>query len=292
MTDPSLRDRFYTRPVARVITAPSTILLAGAAAAVGVVATAPLTLPVSIVIGAVAGITAFGARVGLAIPRRRKEGRDPRTGERIDPFAVGEPWRRFVSDAQATRQRYEAATRGMASGPLKDRLGEIGGRLDEGIDECWRIARRGHLLTEARGRIDADSTRRELAEVEANASAPWAAGSRLEQTAEALRAQVAAVDRMDRVIVDTLDRLRLLDARLDESVTRAIELSVAADDADDLGQLDADVDGLVTEMEALRQALDEVEGRPGPTPARNLSPAPPVARGEDSSGGQPTPGAG
>lgn len=264
MADPSLRDRFYTRPVSRALTAPSTILLAGAAAAVGVVATAPLSLPIAVAVGAVAGAAAFGARVGLAIPRGRQEGRDARTGIRIDPLAVGEPWRRFVADALATRQRYADAIEGMEKGPLRERLGAIGARLDEGIDESWRIARRGHLMTEARRRVDAETARRELAEVEANADETWAQGSRLQQTAEALKAQIATADRMDGVIVDTLDRLRLLDARLDESVTRAVELSVAADGVEDLGELDADVDGVVTEMETLRLALEEVEGRPAP----------------------------
>jgi hypothetical protein len=62
---------------------------------------------------------------------------------------------------------------------------------------------------------------------------------------------------MDRLLVDTVDRLRLLDARMDETVTRAIELAVQADSPDDLGGLGADVEGLVLDMEALRQALDE-----------------------------------
>ena len=46
---------------------------------------------------------------------------------------------------------------------------------------------------------------------------------------------------MDRLIAETRDRLRLLDARLDEAVTRAIELSVRAQRTEDLGGL-ADID--------------------------------------------------
>ncbi|NLV55466.1 MAG: hypothetical protein GXY13_07635, partial [Acidimicrobiales bacterium] len=55
MASRSFRDRFWSPPVARAVTAPGSILLAGAAAAVAVVATAPLALPVSIVAGVVAG---------------------------------------------------------------------------------------------------------------------------------------------------------------------------------------------------------------------------------------------
>ena len=88
-------------------------------------------------------------------------------------------------------------------------------------------------------------------------STSWAQGSRLQQTAEALRAQVDSGERMEVVIADAVDRLRLLDARMDETVTRAIELTVQANTPDDLGGLGADVEGLVLDMEALSQALDE-----------------------------------
>ena len=73
---------------------------------------------------------------------------------------------------------------------------------------------------------------------------------------EALDAQLESADRLARVASDARDRLRLLDARLDELVARAIELSVSEDD-DAVGTLGTDVDGLVTEMESLRQALEE-----------------------------------
>ena len=52
----------------------------------------------------------------------------------------------------------------------------------------------------------------------------------------------------------------MLDARLDESVARAIELSVSLDDAEGLAGLGADVESVVSEMEALRQALEETSG--------------------------------
>ena len=66
---------------------------------------------------------------------------------------------------------------------------------------------------------------------------------------------------MDEVILDTRDRLRLLNARLDEAVARAYELSVQASDVADLSGLGDDVDGLVLEMEALRQGLEEAGGQ-------------------------------
>ena len=66
---------------------------------------------------------------------------------------------------------------------------------------------------------------------------------------------------MDEVIVDTRDRLRLLNAQMDEAVARAYELSVQASDVADLSGLGNEVDSLVLEMEALRQGLEEAGGQ-------------------------------
>ena len=64
-------------------------------------------------------------------------------------------------------------------------------------------------------------------------------------------------------IGDTYDQLRLLDARIDELVTRTVELSVSQASTDDLGGLGglgAEVDSIVNDMEALRQAVEETQG--------------------------------
>src|SRR5690606_17220659 len=120
----------------------------------------------------------------------------------------------------------------------------------------WRIARRGHDLVDARKRVDPDAIRREIAATQANAGQPWAAGGALERTMEALQAQLATVERLDRVIVDADSRLRLLNARLDEAAARTIELSVQAHDASDLRGLGRDVDHIDVEQEVIRQAIE------------------------------------
>jgi hypothetical protein len=237
----TFRDRFYSPPVARSLTAPSSILATGVGAAAGILVFGPL--------GVLAGLAAYGARVALAIPRAGK-------GERIDPFAVNEPWRQFVQHALASRTRFAEAVQTMKPGPLRDHLGEIGERLDEGVEECWRIARRGQLLARARSQVDDASTRRELDQLLAEAGGTPPEGSTQAKVLEALQAQLATAKRMDTVLDDTRSRLQLLDARRDESVTRAIELSVQSG-PDDLTGLGDDVDGIVTEMEALRQALED-----------------------------------
>ncbi len=134
---------------------------------------------------------------------------------------------------------------------MRDRLTEIGARLDDAVAECWRVARQGQALMEARTNLDTTNAQRELAALD-QSSASYA------KTAEALQAQIASGQRLDATITDTRDRLRLLDARMDEAVARAVELSVGAGDAD-LGGLGSDVDVLVGDMEALRQGLEETE---------------------------------
>ena len=99
---------------------------------------------------------------------------------------------------------------------------------------------------------------------------------RTAQTIGAIEAQIAAAERLDRTIADTYDRLRLLDARLDETVTRTVELAATQSEVDDVGGLGSEVDDIVAEMESLRQAVEETDGRdvrdPGSSPTPEASP--------------------
>ena len=85
-------------------------------------------------------------------------------------------------------------------------------------------------------------------------------------TIAALEAQLASANRLAAVANSSQDRLRLLDARFDELVARAVEVSVGSGDSDLLGD---EVDDLVTELESLRIALEETE-----QPATSLPPLP------------------
>jgi hypothetical protein len=79
----------------------------------------------------------------------------------------------------------------------------------------------------------------------------------LDNTAHALEAQLASGERLARVATDARDRLQVLDARLDEAVARAVELSLQAGDVQDLSGLGNDVDSLLGDLESLRQGLEE-----------------------------------
>jgi chromosome segregation ATPase len=186
--------------------------------------------------------------VAVSIPR------DPSAGQRIDPFALQDPWRTFVRSALTARRKFDDAVHNARKGPLRDRLTEIGGRLDDAVNECWRVAQQGQTLADARTQLDPTEAQRELTSLDASET----------KTAEALKAQIASAQRVEKTLNDARDRLRLLDARMDEAVARAIELSVQGSDTEITG-LGDDVEGLVGDMEALRQGLEEADrAAPGP----------------------------
>jgi hypothetical protein len=210
------------------------------------------------IVGAVAG---WAAGAGVAVAWKRTA--VPVTTARIDPFTVNEPWRRAVQDALQARNRFAATMASVRPGPFRERLAEFAVRIDHGVDESWRIAQQGQSITDARRRIDARAADSELATLE-----------RGSEVAAALRAQRQAADRLDRTLEDTRQRLRVLNARLDEAVARAAELSVEASrtaEPDTLTVLGAEIDDVVTDMEALRAALEEVDsiGRPPALPGES-----------------------
>jgi hypothetical protein len=236
----SFRDRFFTPRVARATTSPSAILATGAGAAVGILAFGP--------IGAVLGVGAYAARVLAAVPRApERPGADLR--------GLVEPWRSLMHGVIDARRRYDKAIASVQAGPLRDRLVEVGTRLDLAVDDAARIARAGNTLSEGRAQIDVVSVR---AELDATRAGPRT--ERSDATEQAITAQLASAERLDRTIADTYDRLRLLDARLDETVTRTVELAVTQADAREVGGIGSEVDAIVSEMESLRLAVEETDG--------------------------------
>ncbi len=201
--------------------------------------------------------------IGMRILKRRGQ-REAAAGGRpskttIDPFTVGEPWRRHVSTAVSTERRYNEIVRGVQPGPTRDRLSTIAGQVHHGVAELFAIAKRGDDLDDAIGRIDAPSISRRLA-------AATDEGSR-----GALQSQLDAAGRMRATRDQTDQQLRTMNLRLDELVAQAAEVSVGGGATTELGTA---LDDLVTQMEALRLAVADVEAvRRGPV-------LPPLPEGE------------
>lgn len=249
-----LPERVRTRAVAEAVVSPSAILLAGAGTALGIATgLGPLAL--------LAGAAAWAARVAFAVPRRP-------AGERVDAFQVGEPWRRFVLDAQQAERKFEGVVARARSGPIQERLQEIGRRIGDGVSECWRIAKQGDALDDAIRSLNEQEIYQELLEVqEERRRCPddAAAQSSLTRTQAAIESQLASGRRLRTVADDARNRLRLLNAQLDEAVARSLEISLQASDVTQLGDLTEDVEGVVHELESLRQALEETSDTGGAT---------------------------
>ncbi len=264
---PSFRDRFLTPKVARAITSPSAILATGAGAAVGVLA---FGNPV----GAIAlGLGAFAVRVLAAVPRGA--GSDM---PGVDLRRLNDPWHTLMRDVLDARRRFDRAVSTVKAGPLRDRLGDVGERLGTAVREAWKTALAGQSLSDARAQIDGGRIHAELA---AARQSPETVRSG--QTIAAIEAQLASVERMDSTIADAYDRLRLLDARIDETVTRTLELSVSQTDGESLAGLGDEIDSIVGDMEALRQAIDETRSAEQPT--GTTSPGASAERSADPSAG-------
>ena len=224
----------------------------------GIVATAPVSVPLAAVGAVVGGVVGLGARIAVALPRNSAK-------PSIDAFAVQEPWRHAVLDAIRAQGRFTKAIRTYRDGPLKTAVGAVGDRMDDAVDECWQVAQRGQLLTEARRAINDRETAWELQQAQ-NALGGNTPNDTQARTIRSLESQLETAARMDALIESTKDRLDLLNARLDESVTRAIELSVSGGQSG-VASLDDDVEGIVDELASLRLAIEDLNspGSAGPS---------------------------
>jgi hypothetical protein len=246
----AIPDRYKSRKTADALMSPSAIVLAGAGAAVGIVAGLPLL--------AVAGVgaAAWAARVAFALPKAKQV-------SRVKPGNVSEPWRGFVQDAVDAQSRFDRTVGRMRPGPLQDRLRTVGARIADGVSECWEIACQGNELQSAYEQLDVAAVEQELRQLETEKKQAHGDPDHvksIERAIAAVRAQLSSAKRIGDVSQDASDRLRVLNAQLDEAVARAVELSVHADSETDIAPLGADVDSLVSELESLRQGLEETQG--------------------------------
>jgi hypothetical protein len=181
------------------------------------------------------GDAAGGARSGST---SRTRGHD-----RVDPFGVGEPWRRHVAAAQSAQRRFVTIVGAMNQGPLRSRMADIGRQVDRGVLECWQIAKHGDQLDDTIRSLDGAALR-----------------ARLERaTDDAMRTSIQAqLDSLDRIRAardQTNARLHGLQTQLGELVSQAAEVSIGSDNTAELGSA---VDDVVVQLEALLQAVDEV----------------------------------
>jgi hypothetical protein len=237
-----LRDRVFTRAVANRITHPVPTLTAGVTAALPLAGGWPLW---AVVVSGVGGWTLAVLPTVLTRQLARPT---------VDPGQLPEPWAGFVREAQDAAARYERALSTVPPGAVRERLEAAGARVADGVDECFKIATRGAALDAASASLDLTETiGLQLAALDGRDD------DMARQTRQALQAQLDAANRLATTRRRVSEQLHLLDARLDETVARAVELGLSADDLDPAkaGRLGSDIDAVVGDMESLRQALEE-----------------------------------
>jgi hypothetical protein len=234
------RDRFYTPHTAKAILSWRLVLGVGVGVLLGAVG-------VGIGWAVAAGVAVYAASVLAAMPK-------PPQQARIDPFVLSEPWRQLVQATQAAQRKLHATVDGVADGPLKQRLADIAAQIERGIAQSWQIARRGDEIDDSVRALDPTALRSKLATLEdSNVTRPSAD---IEAAIGSVRSQLDSAARLKQQSIETADQLRLTQTQLDELVARANELKIGA--AGD--QLDAyahDVDDIVLQLEAMRQAIEE-----------------------------------
>src|SRR5688500_5557879 len=112
----SFGDRFFTPQTAKALLSWRILL----AAVIGGIATV-LGMQPAAALGL--GLAVYAATVLAAMPPAAAR-------PTIDPFALSEPWRRFVQSAQRSRNALHDTVRSAADGPLKERLTDVADRLD------------------------------------------------------------------------------------------------------------------------------------------------------------------
>ncbi len=240
------------RRLAEALTSPSSLLAAGAAGGLAIAASGPIGL----VAGAVVwlGMTGWRLRPRTAASARREE------RDRIDPFTLSEPWRQYVQGAQESQRRFDATVRATSAGPVRDQLESLRSTVADAVLECWKTSKRGAQLAKAFDQLDNRQTTAELSDAQfrAEANRDPSRAPALQETVTALQTQVDAAERLRSGAVGAQDRLRSLDAQLDEIVARTVELSATADDIGAVDAIGADLDRVRMGMEAVRQGLEEV----------------------------------
>ena len=249
---------------ARAAVSPSALVLAGAGVGLGIVA------HLGLLIAAVLGASFWGLRVGVASARAAGRRRRAQRPEPIDPYAVAEPWRRFVRESLTAQAKFDQAVARCPPGPMRERLQTVARRVHDGVRECWRVAHLGAALDAALAGLDPEATSAEMRRLQdtfrpggVKGAAPGPGADARDQTEAALAAQLQAAHRIEAAAQRATDRLRLLTSELNAAVASAVELSLDVSDPASAGALADNVETVVGEIESLRLALEETTtGRP------------------------------
>lgn len=161
------------------------------------------------------------------------------------------PWNRLATDAAAARDRFAATVAQTPAGPLRSRLNDVLGEVDEAVNDAQRLAREGSNADRARREVSAALARQRKRNRSAGAASVDLAHDLLVST----RAQQASADRLGEASRQTLCQLQLVVARLEELTAHTLELTMGTP----LPHQRVALSSIADHVAALREATAEVE---------------------------------
>jgi hypothetical protein len=256
----------------------------------------------SVIVAVVLGAGFWGIRMvgGVFARSRRERGARPKPAQ-LDPWSVPEPWRQLLHQADNAQSRFNQAVQDWPPGPIRERLTDLQPRLWADVEDIGTIARRGAALSAwvsgvpATGRPTAKQLGEQLRQTEAErqrlAGRSASRDASLARTEEAIAAQIRAVTNATEAESVVLDRLRIVVARLDETVTSLLLLGAGGGEAQ-ADSVTASLDQINDEVTALLRGLAEATSTStealGPLGAP--TPLPPAAApSEPAEAAQPPP---
>ena len=167
----------------------------------------------------------------------------------MEVAALPPRWRVYVSDAIAAREQWHELVARMPSGPVNERLSLLSARIDSGVLAVWETARRAAEAEAIADTLDIERItaehKRALREADPDP-----------EITRALAAKFTSAQRILNAVDDAQEQLRILDIRLGAAVARAAELAVSRSTDQ---TLETELDAVVSELGALREALDGLE---------------------------------
>lgn len=160
-----------------------------------------------------------------------------------------ERWQRFVADAVEVRRRWHEVVAGLREGPVRDRLVELGDKIDAGVLAVHATASRASDAERIAATLDADRVTEDYKRAKRDPGADPA-------LLDALTARFTSVQRVLNALDDVDRELRLLDVRLGAVVARGAEVALTAGQGSD--ELGRELDAVVAELGALQQSLDSL----------------------------------
>lgn len=186
----------------------------------------------------------------MVFRRRPTPPPDPLT--EIDPAAVAPVYGAPVSAALRARAQFGELVAGLRDGPLQQRMGELGARVDAGVLAVWRTANQAAGIDRVAATLDTERVTAELKQARRSGAT--------DDVVEALQARFASTQRLLNRRDELRQRLPVLEARLGTAVARAAELALTspASASVEIDGLAGELDRLVLELDALGAANAEL----------------------------------